>query len=296
MPTLPSLRGLYTFDRVASLRSFSRAARELHVSQGAVSHRIRALEEEVGVALLVRSSRHVGLTAAGEVLIQATQRAFQSLREGLAELHAVGNPNRVTVSCSPSLAIRWLVPKLGELRALVPELELFIHAEDRLVDPDGVSVDLCIRFGPGGYARVESEQLTFERAIVVCSPSYAARVEPHTKQLHGCTLLHDEVLADHEGYVGWLTWLQAAGITQHQCEQQYFSHSYLALDAAAAGQGLAIARRSLVSRALADGRLVSPFSCEVTSGLSYWLISPSGLPASPAVVQFTRWLRQSIGG
>ncbi len=212
MKQLPSLLGLYTFDVVARHLNFSKAARDLHVTQGAVSHRIRGLEEELGATLMERNSRSVGLTAKGRVLLAATEEVFERLRRGLIEMEAVGNPDRVTVSCSPSFAIRWLVPRLGRLRASVPDIEVYISAEDALVRPGVGSVDVCIRFGPGGYPDVRAEQLDVETVAAVCSPLYRDTLGIETpNSLARCTLLHDDVLADDRLHVGRDEWLRAAG-------------------------------------------------------------------------------------
>lgn len=297
MPQLPSLLGLVTFDVVARRLSFSAAGRALHVTQGAVSHRIRGLEEELGVALLRRTPRRVELTPQGEVLHRATTEAFERLRRGLVEMAAVGQSNRVTVSCSPSFAIRWLVPRIGSLRRSVPDIELYISAEDALVRPGAGSVDLCIRFGPGGYAGVAAELLRRDWAVPVCSPGYAAATQLRVPaDLERCTLLHDDVLLDHADRVGWPEWFEAAGLAEVRCrDEQHLSHSHMAIDAAIAGQGVALARHTLVDAALASGQLVAPLRCEVASRLSYWLISPPAGPHGAAQQAFATWLAAEMG-
>lgn len=297
MNNMPSLLGLLTFDAVARHLSFSRAGRELHVTQGAVSHRIRALEEEVGVVLLARTSRRVQLTEAGRVLYRATETAFHRLQTGLAEMSAAGDSRRVTVSCSPSFAIRWLVPHLGDLRARATDIDLHVSAEDDLVEPGVGSIDVCIRFGPGGYHGVDAEQLTRECVTPVCSPLYAEREQlSRPEDLGRCLLLHDDVLANHARHVGWREWFDATGASEAVAAGGLrFSHSHLALDAAAAGQGIALARRSLVRRQLASGQLVAPFDRSVESGLAYWLITPRGAPIAGTVARFCEWLRGAIG-
>lgn len=296
MTPLPSLTGLITFEAVARHLSFSKAGRELHVTQGAISHRIRALEEELGVVLLARTSRKVRLTEPGRVLLRATAEAFARLRAGITEMEAVGNPKRVTVSCSPSFAIRWLVPHLGDLRAHAPEVDLHVSAEDTLVEPDVALIDACIRFGGGGYTGVDVERLTHEVATAVCSPLYLEREQlRHPRDLARCRLLHDDVLSGHTLHVGWREWLDAAGLAEFvPAPGLHFSHSHLALDAAAAGQGVAIARRTLVRRQIASGLLVAPFDTSVESGLTYWLVTPRGTPMKGAMARFRDWLRVAI--
>lgn len=297
MDALPSLLGLLTFDAVARHLGFSKAGRELHITQGAVSHRIRALEEELGQALLVRSSRRVRLTEPGRALFRATEDAFSRLRRGVAEMRAASHPSRVTVSCSPSFAIRWLVPHLGDFREQFPDIDIHISAEDELVEPGTSAIDVCIRFGPGAYNHVNAERLTRETVVAVCSPLYAKSVGLEVpSDLHRCMLLHDDVLAGHAAHVGWREWCEAAGLADLDADQgMHFSHSHLALDAAAAGQGIALARRSLVRQDLHFGRLVIPFDVEVDSLLTYWLMTPRGLDLSTAVRCFRSWLQSTLG-
>lgn len=296
MKPIPSPTGLITFDAVARHLSFSRAGRELYITQGAVSHRIRALEEELDVVLFTRTSRKVALTEAGHVLFHATREALARLRAGLAELDSLNAPSRVSVSCSPSFAIRWLVPHLGDFRAAVPDVELHICAEDELREPGSETIDVCIRFGPGGYRGVEAEQLTREKVTPVCSPLY---LERHTlerpEDLERCLLLHDDVLADHAGHVGWAEWLAASGADVSGDRGLHFSHSHMALDAAIAAQGVALARRSLVRTALRQRQLVAPFELSLESGLNYWLITRRSAPSSRPVADFRAWLLATLG-
>lgn len=295
MMDLPSIRSLRALDAVARHESFSRAARALHVTQGAVSQRIRTLEEEVGASVFTRAPGQVSLTPAGRALLRATRQAFGILRAGLAEVEALAHPRRVTVSCSPSFAIRWLVPHLGDLRTVAPEVEVHVSANDAIVTPSAGSIDVCIRFGPGGYSGVDAEPLGEERVTPVCTPLYAERQGLTTPgDLSRCRLLHDDVLVDLPEHVGWAEWLDAAGVTTVDPAGTHFSHSHLALDAAASGQGVALARTSLVRHQLAQGQLVAPFAVALSSGLTYWIVTPRGAPPGGATKAFCDWLRSSL--
>jgi len=284
---LPSLSGLLAFEAAARRLSFQAAARELHVSPSAVSHRIRNLEAELGRALFVRSARAVRLTPAGEALAPAVSGALALLREGVASLEEARGP--LTVSCSPSFAIKWLVPRLDRFRATHPGIELHITADDRLVDPAREPVDACVRFGPGGYPGLSVARLAAERVFPVCSPALAGLSTPDELRAH--TLLHDMVLASHALRVTWRGWLEAAGAVGVDFDSgQRFSHASLAIQAAMAGQGVALARGTLVREDLAQGRLVKPFELELDSGLGYWLVTPKGAGERPELVQFRAWL------
>lgn len=289
---LPNLAALLAFDAVAQRQSFSAAGRELHLTQGAISHRIRLLEEELGVRLFVRSTRSVELTAEGVALRQATADAFARLRSGLAEVASLGADARLTVSCSPSFAIRWLVPHVRSLREVAPELDVHIAAQDELVSPGTGAIDVCIRFGPGGYSGLRAERLLAETVTPVCSPSYAERLQlREPADLRRCDLLHNDVLVDHPAHVGWAEWFVHAGVEHpHPTRGMRFSHAHLALDAATAGLGVALGRRALTAEARRSGLLVAPFTAALPSRLTYWLVTPR-IPRRPeAVARFHEWI------
>jgi LysR family glycine cleavage system transcriptional activator len=294
---LPSLAGLEAFECVARHASFTRAAEELHVTQSAVSHRVRALEAQLGAALFVRLGRRVALTEEGKALAAATREAFALLRDGVARLERSKRGTALTVSCSPSFAIRWLVPRLPAFRARHPDLDVRIAADDRLVDPGQDGIDCCIRYGPGRYPGVQHTRLSVERIAPVCSPVLLARGPRLSKvdDLAKHVLLHDEVLRDHPGRIGWRAWLEAAGARKVDPERgPRFSHAHMAIEAAIAGQGVALGRTTLVRRDLDEGRLVRPFALELESGLAYWLLTPRGQPLGPAVRAFRAWLADEI--
>lgn len=295
MSQLPSLPGLEAFEAVARHKSFTRAARELHVTQSAISHRVRALEEQLGAPLFVREGKSVALTDAGRVLDEAVRDAFALLRDATRRLERTHEAT-LTVSCSPSFAIRWLVPRLPSFRARHPELDLRIAADDRLVLPGRGGIDACLRYGPGDYDGVEHTRLAVERIAPVASPVLLERVplrEPADLAAH--VLLHDEVLRDHPGRVGWRRWLEAAGARDVDPDRgPRFSHAHMALEAAVAGQGVALGRTTLVSRDLSEGRLVRPLSLELESGLAYWLLTPRGVTPPSPVRALAAWLEDEI--
>ncbi|MCA9605443.1 MAG: transcriptional regulator GcvA [Myxococcales bacterium] len=289
---LPSLPGLEAFDAVARLGSFTRAARELHVTQSAVSHRLRALEAQVGCALFVRHGRRVELTPEGRALAASTHEAFARLREGLEALERERRGGVLTISCSPSFAIRWLVPRLPRFAAAHPEIRVRLDADDRLAVPGEAGIDACLRYGAGRYAGARHTRLATEHIAPVCSPGLLERgprlQTPSDLRHH--VLLHDEVLRHHPGRVGWTRWLEAAGARDVDPEAgPRFSHAHMALEAAIAGQGVALGRTTLVARDLEEGRLVRPFDLELPSALSYWLLTPKGTRPE-RVEAFRRWL------
>jgi len=290
---LPSLEALLTFREVARQRSFTGAARVLHVTQGAVSHRIRRLESHLGLALFHRTTRQVRLTEGGRVLDVACKEAFDLLEGAVGRIHTLAQGGRLVVSCSPSFAIRWLVPHLPQLQAAMPDLEVLLSADDRLVTPGQDGVHLCVRYGAGAYEGLSYKRLSVEKVRPVCSPALLPKLRTPADLAH-TTLLHDEVLRGHRGRVGWTSWLRTYGDgTVDPSKGVRFSHAHLALEAALAGQGVALARGILVARDLAEGRLVAPFEMALESGLAYWVVTPDLRPR-PAVARFRSWLIEAV--
>lgn len=295
MKPLPSLSGIEAFDAVARHLSFSKSGHELGITQAAVSHRIRILEEELGIILFLRTSRSVQLTTPGRALNSATSAAFQQIRTGLSYMDAVAHPHRVTVSCSPSFAIRWLVPRLGDFKKFAPDLNLHISAEDKLVQPGVGTIDICIRFGSGNYQGVNVERLTQETVTPVCSPHYLEKVNlDKLEDLKNAMLLHDDALSNHPRYIGWKEWNIAHQLALPSDFGPHFSHSHMALDAATASQGVALARHTLVRQDLKQGLLITPFKEKIESQHSYWLISPKNVELSRAAKTFQEWLREAL--
>jgi len=298
---LPSLAALSALEAVFRRGSVTAAARELHVSQSAVSHRLRALEDELGVALLSRDGRGVRITAGGARLAHATREALATLQSAVEALSPRREADRLalSISCSPSFAIRFLVPRLAGFRAAHPELDLRIAADDRPVDPRSAAVDASVRLSAGPLPRFVCEKLIDEVVFPVVSPrlleSLAALRTP--LDLAAYTLLHDEALADDPRRVSWGSWLAAVGEKRVSAQRGVrFSHAYLAIEAALAGDGVALARRSLVADDLARGRLVAPLQETVPSGLSYWLVmaNTSGPSHSPALRALQGFLHDSL--
>lgn len=292
LPSLAFLEALHALHRQGGV---TRAARELHLSQSAVSHRLAALERELGVTLLERAGRGVRLTRAGVELAEAVGEARLVLTRAIEAIAPRGDGRTaLSISCSPSFAIRFLVPRLSAFRQRHPELDLRIAADDVPVDPSASSVDASVRLAAGPPAPYEAEKLIEELVFPVASPHLLARAPlRHPRDLARHTLLHDEALAHEPRRVGWAAWLRAAGEPRVDAQRGVrFSHAYLAIEAALAGDGVALARRSLVAEDLARGRLVSPLAHTVSSGLSYWLVTGDG--AAPALADLRSFLREAL--
>jgi len=288
-----SLDALATFVEVAKWHSFSAAAKHLHVTPSAVSHRVADLERALGVELFTRTTRHVRLSDTGRELLGSVQLGLEKIHEGLAKLRRPDTAS-LTVSCSTSFAIRWLLPRVTAFREAHPELEVHIAADDQIADPRREDIDVCVRYGAGDYPGVAVERLGVERVFPVCSEAYRQRHRlRRPEQLTKLALVHHDVLRDHPGRVDWARWFERVGLDPAASRRGvHFSHAHMALAAALAGEGVALGRTSLVSDDLRRGHLVVPFGPRVRSGLAYWLVTDR--KTSARVEAFATWIRGEL--
>jgi len=285
---MPTAGALEAFNAAAEHMSFTRAAQSLSVTPSAVSHRIKALEVHLGVALFVRG-RRLRLTPEGETLFEATQGAFSTLRATVRTLMHRDDLRPITVGCSPSFAACCLVPALESWRATSRGADIWLSIDETQGDPGARGLDGALRYGPCST----TDALAQESVFPVCAPKLAQRLGT-VADLAGTTLLHDVAWADHPARVSWATWLHECAVEADDVDAHAgprFSHCHLALDAAARGQGVALARSSLVSGALAEGRLVEPFKLRMPSGLHYQFVSTS---KRSEVQRFASWLRATF--
>jgi LysR family transcriptional regulator, glycine cleavage system transcriptional activator len=293
----PNLLALVALEAVARLGSVTRAAAELHLTQSAVSHRLHGLQRELGVALIERAGRGVTLTPDARELARAASGALTQLNDALARVSAAGRDQVLSIGCSPTFAIRFLVPRLSTFRKRHPELDLRIAATDVPIDAVH-GVDVVIHLSSGPTPKLFCEKLIDEVVFPVASPRLRADKKRAwtERDLRELPLLHDEALVDDPKRVGWNTWLAHAGFQALAASPRglRFSHAYLAIEAALAGDGVALARRSLVADDLARGRLVAPFPLAVPSGLAYWLVSARDPRQRPSVLRLREFLSQQL--
>ncbi|HKU40016.1 MAG TPA: LysR substrate-binding domain-containing protein [Polyangiales bacterium] len=293
---VPSLASLEALEAIARAGSVTRAARALHLTQSAISHRVRGLERDTGLRLLEHVGRGVRLTAAGLRLARAATEARQLLEDTVASLTREPGREVLSISCSPSFAIRFLVPRLAKFHAAHPELDLRVAADESAFDPLHGSADALVRLSAGPAPGTFSEKLGDEVVFPVVSPRLLERGRALDKpaDLSRHTLLHDEALAEAPERVGWSSWLAHAGVPLLRARAIRFSHAYLAIEAALAGDGVALARRSLVAEDLARGRLVAPLEPSVPSGLSYFWITAQDPSRRASLAALRRFLRDGL--
>jgi LysR family glycine cleavage system transcriptional activator len=290
---LPPLNSLRAFEAVARHFSFTEAADELCVSTAAVSHQIRALEDHLGTVLFRRSNRSLSLTPAGAVLLPEIREAFVRLRNATAQLRRRESTGSLTIGVPPSFAAKWLIPRLPGLRERCPEIEVRVACTSELVDFGYHDVDVAIRYGRGKYPGLHSELLMTSEFFPVCSPALAGGhpglLVPN--DLRHFVLLHDETPAKLPTLPSWETWLNAAGarLVDPSCGPR-FDASFLSLEMAIAGKGVALALSTLASRDLADGRLVRPFARSLPSELSFFFVCPATALEQPKIQAFRAWL------
>lgn len=247
---LPSLKGLQAFEAAARYRSVTLASNELNVTPGAVSLQIRELETRLGVQLFFRKPRSIQLTREGERYYGALRTAFRMMREATAELTARSEITVLTLSCTPTFAVQWLMPRLPGFQQQHPHVDVRISVTNRLVDFSRDDVDLEVRHGFGRYEGLESIRFIDDSTLPVCSPQFLEKYGSlqEASDLKSVPLLHDENRNE------WRRWLEAAGASDVDASGgTVFIDSNGALDAAKAGHGIALTRRSLVSRELAEG-------------------------------------------
>ena len=285
---LPSLNALRVFVAVARSGGVSRAAEELNLTHSAVSHQIRSLQSELGVTLFEKSGRGLMLTEQARAYVQRIESAFKEIEEATLEV-TTHNRHRLRISTIPSFAARWLLPRLGDFIATCPDVDVEVQSSHRAADVKGGEVDIGIRFDTGPHPGLYSERLMRDWLFPVCSPEFAKKYALcDTSGIDGVPLMHSE-------REPWSSWFPAAGIVADEPEHGIlFNDSALMLQAAAAGQGLCLARQSIVYDELQSGRLVRPFSTYVESPFSYFFVCRREKLASPPIAAFRTWIVRQI--
>jgi LysR family glycine cleavage system transcriptional activator len=287
------LNALRTFEACARLGSFLQAAEELAVTPGAVSRQIKALEAELGVRLFDRFNRAVALTETGTRLAGGVAEGLGRLEEAVNRVRPTPD-DRLVVSVLHSLASKWLVPRLPQFQVLYPGIEVLVSATDRAVDMGREEVDVALRLGPGPYPGLDAQKLMPAMLLAVCSPRLVeAERLASPADLARVTLIHD--IRRRPDEPAWPEWLASVGLADlDPSKGPSFSNSYLAIDAAAAGRGVALAERALVLDDLAAGRLVAPFGHAMVSPFSTWAICLPERADQLKVRRFRAWLAEQI--
>ena len=290
---LPSLNGLRAFEAAARHLSFTNAASELNVTQTAISHQIRRLEEELGIRLFIRQNRALALTPQARDYLPGVRAAFNDLRLATDRLLRKDNDHVLTVSTLASLAAKWLLPRLSSFQEAHPGLDVRITTSTALVDFRDGDVDAAIRYGRGHWPGVRAEWLTADELFPVCSPALLNGKWPlkSPQDLAHHTLLHSSGFYDDD----WRQWLTAAGLPTDISKQPGLSFDLILVTVQAAidGIGVAMGRTSYVADDIAKGRLVVPFKIALPADAGFYLVSPEGRPDTAKLAAFRQWLKAS---
>lgn len=284
---LPSLNALKAFEAAARHESFTRAADDLSVTQGAVSHQVKSLEAELGLKLFNREPQRLVITSAGREYLAVVRDALDRIALGTQRLLQQQSAGVLTVSMSPNFASKWLVHRLGRFAAAHPAIDLRVSATIHHVDFAREDIDVAIRHSDGNAPDLDVTRLCTEELFPVCSPKllrgrHALRT-PGDLARH--TLLHLDDRRD------WSKWLEAAGVTNADLSRgPVLNQASMVIDAAVDGQGVALARTGLAAGDLIHGRLVRPFSLALPVSYAYWIVCPKAAAKLPKIVTFRNWL------
>jgi LysR family glycine cleavage system transcriptional activator len=292
---LPPLNALRAFEAAARLGSFAKAADELAVTPGAISQQIRLLEDQVGEQLFVRQGRGMVLTPAGSAAAPVATDSFVMLERSVALMRQPLQKRSLTVSVAPSFAGKWLAPRLHRFQDSFPAVEVWISAASERADLAAGAADLAIRYGPGGDMTLNEDRLLGEEVLPVCSPDLLRDGPAITRlaDLAGRPLLHDASPESDVDGADWTVWMKARHVRGFDVSGgARFNQSALVIDAAVAGRGIALAKRTLAQNDLASGRLVSLFadgSSPVRS--AYFVVTARNRPLSADAAAFIAWLK-----
>jgi len=302
---LPPLNALRVFEAAARHLSFKEAAAELHITQAAVSHQIKTLEDFLGIELFRREGRGVQLTEAGRSSLPKLREGFDALAAAVETIHVRSAETQLVITAPPVFAARWLMPRLAEFGRRAPDIEVRVVGSSRMVDAGaldsakllgdldlrGETSGVEIHLGAGDYPGFRADRLFSVAMVLVASPDLEPPLrEPADLAQH--VLLHDDALDLVAHGNAWQKWLEAAGVADRVdgARGPHFSTNMLSIEAASQKLGVALALRPMVDADLASARLVEPFDIEVKPGLAYYLVCPELIADRPAVAAFRAWL------
>jgi len=302
----PPLNALRAFEAAARHSSFKIAAKEMHVTPGAVSHQVKLLEEYLGVQLFRRLTRALELTTEAHAMLPKVREGLDALHAAVERVRSREEMASLTVVTPPNFAARWLMPRLSGFTRAHPTIELHLAARQSMVDQheNGAFVipeadtradspAVMVRFGGGHYPGSRVDEVFSAVYVPVCSPRLLEGEHPLRKpdDLRHHTLLHDDTVVEEGARPSWNDWLQSVGVTDIDATRgPHFSDAALAMDAAIEGMGVTLAIKSLVTSEIETGRLAVPFDIASPTGYAYYLVTPESAVENRAVSAFREWL------
>ena len=285
---LPPMNSIKVFDAAARLGSFKKAAEALHVTPTAVSHQIKTLEETLGILLFVRKTRAIELTQDGKVLAETSYNILQQLANTISEISTA--KNSITVSTTSSFAAMWLVPNLSKFNQLHPDIEVAVKTGEQVDDMEkDRKIDLAIRYGTYDDSLKNSVLLTTEEIGMYATPSYIENIN----SIAEVNLLETRWQNKNLAEVSWQTLLNGSKNDQLRYKNRQFEQEHHIIQAALAGQGIALVSALLVQNAIAQGWLVNyDFTGDnkKTNGFSYYLVTPEHNLRSKSIMAFKNWM------
>ena len=291
MADLPPLTALRAFWYVAEQKSIKGAAEHLYVTQTAVSHQIRQLEDHLGVSLFERRNRALHITREGQRLLPYVQQGFTALRTGVSLVKDDAEPHVISLSAVPAFAARWLLPHLGAFRDRYPGATLRLVPDAALETFTSGEIDLALRYGSGQYPGLRSELLLRDSLLLVATPDWIAAHETALADVGSLSVLENASSPDDS----WQAWLNQQGLqSKRSISHLAVSDDSMLLDAALAGQGPALVRRSLAQTLLEEERLQPVYDYELDASQGYYLVAPEAHFGRPKVRSFVHWLRLEV--
>lgn len=297
MRSLPPLNALHTFEVAARYLSFQQAAEELDITPTAVSHQIKVLEDYLGVSLFRRRPRPLVLTEVGQLLYPAVNKSLNAIAAAIAQLTQASESTTLTVSVTTVFAAKWLVPRLSEFQRTHPEIDLRLQTSNDVVDLQRQTVDVAIRYGQGNHPGLTVYKLMSDVFIPVCSPQLLNGSHPikEPSDLVHHALLHFEWIHFGTEAPDWKNWFRLTG--QNTIDPSYgikFNEESLTIQAAIAGQGVALCSNIHVADDVALGFLVQPLDVSL-NGFSYSVVYVRNHPKEILILKFLDWLVEMAG-
>ena len=284
---LPPLNSLKSFEAAGRLLSFTRAANELNVTQAAVSHQIKVIEDFLGLSLFIRYPRKLALTEQGRLLLPEVIEAFDKVSNAIGAISQEPSSKMISVRLAPSFAAKWLSPRLKYFWLQHPEIDLCLYHAHPAVEFDREQIDIAVTYGKGDWPGVVADPILSLDFYPVCTPAFMSNDRPlsNINNLRYYSLLHDA------NYECWSDWLKLAGLHQINANKgTIIDDTNVLIQAAVDGQGVALGSSTFVQDLLDSGRLIKPFDITLVNEFAYYVVCPEAHLKNPSVQAFKDWL------
>ena len=284
---LPPLNSLKSFEAAGRLLSFTRAANELNVTQAAVSHQIKVIEDFLGLSLFIRYPRKLALTEQGRLLLPEVIEAFDKVSNAIGAISQESSSKMISVRLAPSFAAKWLSPRLKYFWLQHPEIDLCLYHAHPAVEFDREQIDIAVTYGKGDWPGVVADPILSLDFYPVCTPAFMSNDRPlsNIDNLRYYSLLHDA------NYECWADWLKLAGLQEINANKgTIIDDTNVLIQAAVDGQGVALGSSTFVQDLLDSGRLIKPFDITLVNEFAYYVVCPEAHLKNPSVQAFKDWL------